>query len=114
MSMRDFRGDVLRVIQRRRLPTTFVLAALSAVLPALGDDNEQVFTDPAKAGADYQVQGEYVGEGSPGGEKTKLGAQVVALGDGKFRLVGFIGGLPVLAGNAATPWPARMERWSTV
>ena len=44
------------------------------------------FTDPAAAGVDYTIQGEYAGEGS--------GAQVIALGDGKFRVVGWDGGLP--------------------
>ncbi|HEX8310875.1 MAG TPA: DUF1080 domain-containing protein [Chthoniobacteraceae bacterium] len=44
------------------------------------------FINPADAGPDYAVQGEYVGE--------NCGAQVVALGEGKFRIIGFSGGLP--------------------
>ena len=48
-------------------------------------------TDPAKAGVDFQLQGEYAGviEGS-----EKYGIQVIALGLGKFKAVGFPGGLP--------------------
>ena len=44
------------------------------------------FTDPAKAGPEYQIQGEYAAKG--------YGAQVIALGDGKFRAVLHQGGLP--------------------
>ena len=51
-----------------------------------------IFTDPAKAGVDYQLQGEF--QGSAGNAQRKIGAQVIALGGGKFRLVAYRGGLP--------------------
>jgi hypothetical protein len=55
------------------------------------------FTDPAKAGVDFEVQGEYVGEIQPDEakkDKFKMGVQVIALGKGKFHIVGYKGGLP--------------------
>ncbi len=54
-------------------------------------------TDPAEAMADpdFAVQGEYMGEGVlPDGSSGKVGAQVVALGKGSFRVVVYKGGLP--------------------
>jgi len=56
-------------------------------------DPSPAFTDPAEAGADFLVQGEYTGTvGSD--EKIKVGVQIVALGDGEFSAVAYIGGLP--------------------
>jgi hypothetical protein len=51
----------------------------------------ETFTDPAKAGPDFALQGEYLGEA---GRSGKIGAQVVAEGDGKFTLRVYRGGLP--------------------
>ncbi|MGV3722486.1 MAG: 3-keto-disaccharide hydrolase [Actinomycetota bacterium] len=50
----------------------------------------EAFTDPAKAGPEYALQGEFVGTL---GEK-KLGAQVIALGSGAFQAAFHHGGLP--------------------
>ena len=46
--------------------------------------------DPADADADYAVQGEYTGTFGD----FKVGAHVIAEGDGKFSVVGYMGGLP--------------------
>ncbi len=67
-------------------------AVALATLPfaACAADKEQGITDSAKAGPDFAVQGEYIGKVNGQAQ----GAQVIALGDGKFDLVLFAGGLP--------------------
>lgn len=67
---------------------------LSAATSFAADPNAVVFTDPAKAGIDYDLQGEYAGTVQSGDEDLKIGVQIIALGDGNFQAVGFIGGLP--------------------
>jgi hypothetical protein len=54
-----------------------------------------VFTDPQRAGPDYPVQGEYLGEVRPAdGPARALAAQIVALGNGGFGGAILQGGLP--------------------
>jgi hypothetical protein len=67
--------------------TKLLLTSVLGFAAALhGADSKGTFTTPADAGPDFAAQGEY-----EGGE---VGAQVIALGDGKFHAVGFAGGLP--------------------
>lgn len=72
------------------LLTSFALliAANSAALAG------PTYTDPAKADADFALQGEYSGEIPTENGPAKVGVQVIALGKGKFHAVGYIGGLP--------------------
>ena len=70
------------------------LVMLALVVPAGAADRRKAITDPAKAGPDFAVQGEYVGTVETDEGRIKEGAQVIALGDGKFRVAGYHGGLP--------------------
>ena len=66
-------------------PTRIFTAAVFCLAPAVFAA-DPTFLEPAEAGSDFAVQGEYVGEG--------CAAQVIALGDGKFHIVGWNKGLP--------------------
>ncbi len=82
------------------MPRTLILLLLS-FLPygfacAAGDRPREII-DPAEAAKDpdFAVQGEYVGKGTwQDGKNTKVGAQVIALGNGGFNVVVTRGGLP--------------------
>jgi hypothetical protein len=71
-----------------------LFAACLIVLPAFAADpptkEPKAYTDSKKAGPDFKMQGEYVGD-APGG---KVAAQVVAEGDGSFAGRMLKGGLP--------------------
>ncbi len=54
-------------------------------------DEKPIFTDIAKVNDDYAVQGEYMADNTPLGP---IGAQIVALGDGSFDGMFYVGGLP--------------------
>ena len=51
-------------------------------------------TDPAQAGHDFAVQGDWVGTAPYKGKDVKYGVQIIALGEGKFHGIGYYGGLP--------------------
>lgn len=67
----------------------FAMLSLALVTAAHAADNkakDETFLDPARAGQDYIDQGEYKNDWG--------GAQIIALGDGNFRMVTYRGGLP--------------------
>lgn len=78
---------------RRLLPAVAILSVLAGRACAAGGE---AITDPAKAGPDFAIQGEYQGElkAPDQPEPIKVGAQVIALGDGKYHGVFYFGGLP--------------------
>jgi len=74
------------------LLTTLICATAYTACAA---HKEAVSLDEAKADPDFAIQGEYLGEGTlPDGTEGKIGAQVIARGDGKFEVFVLAGGLP--------------------
>jgi hypothetical protein len=68
----------------------FLIAACGAAATA----QQKAILDPAKAGPDFAIQGEYAGELERQGARTVHATQIIALGGGKFHAVGYVGGFP--------------------
>jgi hypothetical protein len=79
-------------MKRGSMAVALLLGLLLAAGTACGKKKgRESFLDPKKAGPDFAVQGEYEGSLKGG---SKLGAQVVALGEGQFDVYFLTGGLP--------------------
>jgi len=83
---------------KRWFLAALLLSSLALLSDAQAQNNDakakapiEAFTDPEKAGPDYQVQGEYTGD-VPG--HGAFAMQVIAEGDGKYMLRALKGGLP--------------------
>jgi hypothetical protein len=80
-----------RWLLSRGAAMTVALVVLATAVADTKKGGKLVTTDPEKAGEDFAIQGEYVGEIGGG---DKIAAQVVAEGSGKFKVVILPGGLP--------------------
>ncbi len=74
------------------LSLSLVLFLSSLALGA--DEGHSAYTDAKSAGPDFALQGEYKGSVKTEEGDKVFGAQVIALGDGGFTIVGYHGGLP--------------------
>lgn len=73
----------------------FVVAAQAQEKKPKPKQKNPRYADPAKTDNDFPIQGEYTGElMGEDGEKSKYGAHIIAMGDGKFKAVFYPGGLP--------------------
>ena len=77
-----------------RLMTCGLLFAFACHCTWADDDKENTYLNPADAGPDYLIQGEYSGMLGPDGDQKKIGMQVIALGNHKFDATCYPGGLP--------------------
>jgi hypothetical protein len=76
------------------MPVSAVLLAMLFSVTIAQAEKGPACTDPDNADADFPVQGEYTGTVKTEDGETKIGIQIIALGGGKFRAVGYPGGLP--------------------
>jgi len=79
-----------------RLICSLLLAIMPAAPGVAADNKSAVYDDPAGAAkdSDFAVQGEYAHDLEVDGQTVKIGAQVIALGNGKFKAFAFPKGLP--------------------
>ena len=81
-----------------KLPVIITILPLSLGLIANGAPDKKgayATIEDAQKDPDFAIQGEFAGTYTQSeGNVSKVGIQVIALGNGKFRAVGFEGGLP--------------------
>jgi len=86
---------------RRLILSCLLIPALATMASAAPD--APVYTDPAKTDDDFAFQGEYQGTISSDEGDITLGLQLIAEGNGKFRAVPYLGGLPGDGWNGEEP-----------
>ncbi len=94
-------------------PISLAFALLFAISPLLthADEGGAAFTDEKSAGPDFAFQGEYKGSVTTEDGDKVFGAQVIAMGEGNFTIVGYHGGLPGdgwMRGNEQTKVEAKL------
>ena len=76
------------------------LSVVSLPVASAAPAGNPAYADPTKTDADFPLQGEYAGNVTVDGQSMPIGVQVIALGEGKFDVVAYPGGLP---GDGWTP-----------
>ena len=75
--------------------STFILLFANTLYSAPDKKGAYYLLEDAAKEPDFAIQGEYSGSYTKSsGTEAKVGIQVIALGNGLFRAVGFEGGLP--------------------
>ena len=75
--------------------STFILLFANTLFSAPDKKGAYYLLEDAAKEPDFAIQGEYSGSYTKSsGTEAKVGIQVIALGNGLFRAVGFEGGLP--------------------
>jgi len=92
----------MRRLRHFVLPIALLIGLGVASMPAAfaAPTGNPAYADPSKTDADFPFQGEYAGTVTHDGQPVPFGVQVVALGEGKFDVVAYPGGLP---GDGWTP-----------
>lgn len=75
---------------RTLLISVFIVSTPLFVFAAGG----KAYTDAESAGDDFKLQGEYKGTVDTDEGQKEIGAQIIAMGGGKFHIVGYPAGLP--------------------